>query len=137
MGHCTCSLLRGSHAVADPSIFGYSIGMKLIALIIGLAAGFGVGVYWGVHHPSQAASLSAAEEAKFIEVQIKTSEAVKQKLDQLASKQQATPGNKFAGSGFVSSGSTTSMPDPEINSLRDQQDLMLQQLHQRLDQLKK
>ena len=63
MGHCTCSLLRGSHAVADPSIFGYSIGMKLIALIIGLAAGFGVGVYWGVHHPSQAASLSAAEES--------------------------------------------------------------------------
>jgi hypothetical protein len=111
--------------------------MKLIALIIGLAAGFGVGVYWGVHHPSQAASLSAAEESKFIEVQIKTSEVIKQKLDQLASKQQATPGNKFAGSGFVSSGSTASTPDPEINSLRDDQDHLLQQLHQRLDQLKK
>ena len=122
--------------MAEKSVFGYSIAMKLIALIVGLAVGFGVGVYWGVHHPSQAASLSAAEEAKFIEVQIKTSEAIKQKLDQLATKQQAAPGNKFVGSGFVSGGTRKPSPDPEINSLRDDQDHLLQQLHQRLDQLK-
>lgn len=110
--------------------------MKLIALLLGLALGFGVGVYWGVHHPTEAASLSAAEERKFLEMQIKTSEAIKQKMDQLASKQQAPAGNRFTGSGFVSGNSAAPAPDPELNSLRDQQDQMLQQLHQRLGQLK-
>jgi hypothetical protein len=108
--------------------------MKLLALLIGLALGFGVGVYWGVHHPSQAASLSAAEESKFIEVQIKTSEAIKHKLDELAAKQQPTSGGNVGSSGFVSAGAAA--PDPEINSLREDQDRLLQQLHARLDQLK-
>ena len=110
--------------------------MKLIALLIGLAVGFGGGVYWGVHHPSQAASLSAAEESKIIEMQIKTTEAVKQKLDQLAAKQQPTAANNFGASGFVSQGTGTPAADPEINTLRDQQSQLLDQLHQRLNQLK-
>jgi hypothetical protein len=109
--------------------------MKLIVLLVGLAVGFGGGVYWGVHHPTEAASLSSAEEAKLVEMQIKTSEAVKRKLDQLSAQQThsvSVPGS----SGFVSIGATNAVPDPEINTLRDQEDQLLQQLHQRLNKLK-
>jgi len=109
--------------------------MKLLFLIVGVAIGFGTGVWWGVHHPAQAAQLSAQEERKFIELQIKTTEAIKQKLDRIASSQQSQ--SSTPGSGFVSSGGRPSGPDPEIASLRDQQDQQLQQLRQRLDQLPK
>ena len=105
--------------------------MKLIVLIFGVAVGFGVGVYWGVHHPTQAATLSAQEEQQFLQAQIKLSEAVKAKLDSLASKPVAS--GKTFGSGFVSGGS--SAPDPEISNLRDDQDRQIQQMKQRLQQL--
>jgi hypothetical protein len=110
--------------------------MKLIVLLVGLAVGFGGGVYWGVHHPTEAASLSSAEEAKLVEMQIKTSEAVKRKLDQLSARQPTQSVSVPGSSGFVSSGATNAVPDPEINTLRDQEDQLLQQLHQRLNKLK-
>lgn len=108
--------------------------MKLIFLLFGLAVGFGGGVWWGVHHPTQAAQISDQEERKFLEYQVKITETIKQKLDQLASRQQQQPA-KGPGSGFVSSGPAPSGPDPEIASLRIQQDQQLDQLKQRLQQL--
>ena len=51
--------------------------LKLLILIVGLAVGFGGGVYWGVHHPEQASQISQEEERRFLELQIKTTEAVK------------------------------------------------------------
>src|SRR5947209_6676766 len=112
--------------------------MKLIVLLFGLAAGFGGGVWWGVHHPDQAANLSAEEERRFIELQIKTSEAVKAKLDGMAAKkaQASTGGAKGFVSGFVSGNPGPAVSDAEIDNLRKDQDAQLQQLHQRLDQLK-
>ena len=107
--------------------------LKLLFLIVGLAVGFGGGVYWGVHHPEQASQLSQEEERRFLELQIKTTEAVKNKLDQIASKQSG----KSFGSGFVSGGSSGSAPDPDIAAVREQSDKQLQELHQHLDQLKK
>jgi len=108
--------------------------LKLLFLIVGLAVGFGGGVYWGVKHPEQASQLSQEEERRFLELQIKTTETIKQKLDQIASKQQS---GKSFGSGFISGGSQGGTGDPDINSLRDQSDKQLQELHQRLDQVKK
>jgi hypothetical protein len=109
--------------------------MKLILLVVGLAVGFGGGLYFSSHHPSEAAALEAAQERKLIEMQIKTSEAVKKKLDAMSAKQQsqaaATPDN----AGPVSDGATNAAPDPQINTLRDQQNQLLQQLHQRLNKL--
>ena len=43
---------------------------KLIALLLGLAVGFGGGVYWAHQHPDQAATLSAAEEKEFLQAQL-------------------------------------------------------------------
>ena len=111
--------------------------MKLLLILIAAAAGFGGGVYWGVHHPVQAQGLAAEEERRFLELQLKTSETLKAKLDQLASKQHSqTPEGTsgFVGSGFVSGGAAA--PDPDIKSLQQQQDLQIQQLQQRLQQLK-
>ena len=114
---------------------------KLLFLLVGLGLGFGTGVYWGVHHPAQASQLADEEEQRFIELQIKTSEAIKQKLDQIASKQQpqqaaAAPAKPFAPSGFVSARTSAAAPDPDVAALRQQQDEQIQQLHQRLAQLK-
>jgi len=108
--------------------------MKILFLIIGLGVGFGGGVFWGVHHPAQASQIATDEERRFLEMQVKVTEAIKSKLDQLASRQSQAA--KGPGSGFVSGGSASG-PDPEIASLRDQQDHQLQQLQNRLNQLGK
>ena len=108
--------------------------MKILFLIIGLGLGFAGGVFWGVHHPAQASQLAGEEERRFLEAQVKVTEAIKSKLDQLASRQSQSA--KGPGSGFVSGIGGSSGPDPEIASLRDQSDHQLQDLHKRLDQLK-
>ncbi len=106
--------------------------MKLIVLILGIAIGFGAGIYYGVHHPTQAQTLSDEEQRRFIQAQIKISEAVKAKLDQMATKSSTkTPGSGFLG------GSSTVIPPAEISQLRDDQDQQLKQLRQRLDKLNK
>ena len=104
--------------------------MKLLFLIIGLAVGFGSGIYWGVQHPTQATAVSAEEERQFLQAQIKVSQAVKAKLDQMAT-QHSAPSHSF-GSGFVAGNSGA---DPEIVQLRDAQDAQLTQMNQRLKQL--
>src|SRR5689334_17525026 len=102
--------------------------LKMIFLLAGLAAGFGVGVWWGVHHPDQAATISAEEERRFLEAQMKITQATKDKLDQLARKS-----GKTVGSGFLSANA----PDPDVTQLRDQQNRQLQDLQTHLDTLKK
>ena len=105
--------------------------MKLIVLLVGAALGFGGGVWWGVHNPTQAASLSAQEEAEFI----KTAQAAKDKLDAMAARQLSTagggasipiPGSSFAGG---STPSASPVVDPELQKLS-------QQMAQQLDAMK-
>lgn len=114
--------------------------LKLIMFFLGLAIGLGGGIYWSAHNPTQANSVAAAEERKFIELQLQASQAIKQKLDQLANKQQsaATGGGGTPGSGFLSAHSAAPAVTPgEISSVRDQQDQQIRQLQQRLNQLPK
>ena len=72
---------------------------KMIFLILGLAVGFGGGVYWAHHNPDAAAKLSAEEEKKFLEAQLAITEKIQTKLDQLSNK--SSSGGK-TGSGFLS-----------------------------------
>ena len=112
--------------------------MKMLFLLVGLALGFGGGVYWGVHHPTEASSLSAEEERQFIQLQIKTTQAVKDKLNQIAAKQQnSTGGGKSFGSGFLAGGAHPAGPDPDIVSLANDQDRQLQDLQAHLAKLNK
>ena len=73
---------------------------KLIILALGLAIGFGGGVWWGQKNPEQAAKLSAEEERRFVEAQLQLNQKIKAKLDQLQNKS-ASPaaGNSLLGSG--------------------------------------
>ena len=107
--------------------------MKLILLIVGLAVGFGGGVYWGVHHPQQAQTLSDSEQQQFLQAQLKIPEAVKSKLDTMATK--STSSGNSIGSGFVSGG--PSVPAPDLNDLRSAQDAQIKQLKDRLSQFNK
>jgi hypothetical protein len=114
--------------------------LKLIAFFVGVAVGLSGGIYWSVHHPSQANTVAAAEERKFIELQLQASQAIKQKLDQMASKQQQSSGGGGGGgpgSGFLSSHAAPAVSPGEINSVRDQQDQQIRQLQARLNQLPK
>lgn len=110
--------------------------MKLIVFFLGLAIGLGGGIYWSVKHPSQANTVAAAEEKKFIELQLQMSQTIKQKLDQMANQQQQSSSTGTPGSGFLSSHSAPAVTTNDINSLRDQQDKQIQQLQQHLNQLK-
>ena len=56
---------------------------KLIVLILGLAVGFGGGVYWAHKNPEDAAKFSAEEERRFLEAQLAITEKIKAKLDEL------------------------------------------------------
>ena len=100
---------------------------KMLFLLAGLAAGFGAGVWWGVHHPDQAATISAEEEKKFLEAQMKITQAMKDKLEKLSSSKGKTP-----GSGFLAGGG----PDPAVAELRDQQDQQIKDLQNHLEKLK-
>ena len=110
--------------------------LKLIVFFVGVAVGLSGGIYWSVHNPAQANTVAAAEERKFIEVQLQASQAIKQKLDQMASRQQQSPGGG-PGSGFLSSHSAPAVSPGEIDSVRDQQDQQIRQLQARLNQLPK
>src|SRR6266542_4672252 len=64
---------------------------KLIFLVLGLAIGFGGGVYWSAHNPQKAQQLSAQEERRFLEAQMQITQKIQAKLDQLSSKTTSTP----------------------------------------------
>ena len=57
--------------------------MKLIVLLLGLALGFGGGVWYGVRHPDQAKKIAEEEERRVLEKQKELLAKLKTKLDQL------------------------------------------------------
>jgi hypothetical protein len=101
---------------------------KLIALVLGLAIGFGGGVYWAHHNPDEAATLSAAEEKQFLQAQLAINQKIQAKLDQLQGK------SKTAGSGFLSSGGGPSAAD--VNDVKSDAQKQQDQLQKRLAELK-
>jgi hypothetical protein len=82
--------------------------LKLIVLVLGLAIGFGGGVWWGQKNPDAAAKLSAEEQRRVLEAKVQLTEKFRQKLDQLSAKSSA-PGSSFVGGG---------QSGPDINQLK-------------------
>jgi hypothetical protein len=66
---------------------------KIISHVALLAVGAGIGVWWGVHHPDEAATVSATEEAK---IQQAVAAAKQEVLQQVVNEQNsgATPDGK-------------------------------------------
>lgn len=76
--------------------------MKLIALLIGLAVGFGGGIWYGVNHPTAAADLAVKQDEWIRKGKEQALQQVKAKLDNMLSKppgEPAAPGfsRSFAG----------------------------------------
>ena len=105
---------------------------KMIFLILGLAVGFGGGVYWAHHNPEAAANLSAEEEKKFLEAQLAITEKIQGKLEQLTNK----GGGKTSGSGFLSSSQAGGATAADVNELKSDTQKQQAELKARLNQLK-
>jgi hypothetical protein len=106
---------------------------KLIFLILGLAIGFGGGVYWAHKNPEQAAKFSAEEERRFLEAQLQITQKIQAKLDQLQAK---TSDAKTTGSGFVSSREAGGAVTAEVNEAKAQSETQERELQKRLAELK-
>jgi hypothetical protein len=110
---------------------------KMIFLLAGLAVGFGAGVYWGHKNPEAAAKLSAEEERRFIEYQMKLTKATKEKLDRLINKHTGGGATPPGAAGFVSGSQTGGRGgvDPEIVSARDETDKQYAELQKKLQEI--
>ena len=115
--------------------------IKMIVLLVGLAVGFGVGVYWGVHHPAEAQQMAAEEERRFIEAQKALLEKTKRKLDEILQRGSAAlnTGSRGGGrTGFVAGrpGTAPAMtPDPEVQALREEHERQIQEAEKLLKQV--
>ena len=106
---------------------------KLIILVLGLGIGFSAGMWYGVHHPSEAASFSAAQTQELHDQM----QAMKDKLKQLSSNQQQSSGG-IAGTGIganlIGGNSTPPAPDSGLQELdkkaQDQLDMLKKKLAQ-------
>src|SRR5688572_8799960 len=107
--------------------------VKIILLILGLAVGFGGGVYWAHKNPDQAAKLSAEEERRFLEAQLAITEKIQAKLDQLAGNTSAKPGG---ASGFVSQGQATAASARDVGELKADAQKQEDELRRRLETVK-
>ena len=106
--------------------------IKMIFLLVGLAVGFGGGVYWGVHHPVEAQKLAAEEERRVMEAKIAATKALKEKLDQIINRPAAGGETPAGTSGFVSGARRTAAPDPKVVALRDQTERELAEMEKQL-----
>lgn len=105
--------------------------LKMIFLIVGLAVGFGGGVYFATKNPELANKLSAEEERRFLEAQVRLTEKIRAKIEQLQSK----TSNSTPGSGFV--GSSQAGPSAaEVNSLKNDTEKQEAEIKKRLAELK-
>ena len=117
--------------------------IKMIVLLLGLAIGFGVGVYWSVHNPDRAKGLAAEEERRFLEAQKALLEKTKRKLDEILQRGSAAlgPGTGTTGTGragFVGARpgtAPTTMPDPEVQALREEHERQIQEAEKLLKQV--
>ena len=101
---------------------------KILFLLVGLAIGFGGGIWWGQKNPEAAAKISAEEERRFVQAQLEMNQRIKAKLDQLNA-----PATKAPGSGFVGSGQS---PAAEVNDAKADVDKQQADLQAHLAKLK-
>jgi hypothetical protein len=106
---------------------------KMIFLVLGLAVGFGGGVYWANGHPDQAKQMSAEEEKQFLQAQLAITQKIQAKLDSLSNK---TSSGKTAGSGFLSSSQAGAATASDVSDLKSDAQKQEADLRKRLNQLK-
>lgn len=104
---------------------------KWIFLLVGLAVGFGGGVWWGVRNPEQAQGLAAEEERRVLEAKKQVAEAFKKKLDEIINSSRQRP--TATGSGFLPGARGPAGPNPELVELQKEAEQEIRQLDQQID----
>lgn len=101
---------------------------KLIIFALGLAIGCGGGMYYATKHPEDA-------QRRVLEAELEVTRRVKDRLDQIAAKraQGTTPAAGFA----AGMDDTKRVLDPDVASLRDEQERKQKELEARLASMKK
>jgi hypothetical protein len=102
--------------------------IKIIVLLLGLAVGFGGGVWYGVRHPEEGKKIADEEERRVLEKQKELLAKLKTKLDQLASSRTATS-VKGVGSSLLSGAPAK---DPEVDTLKAESDKQMAELDKML-----
>jgi hypothetical protein len=102
--------------------------IKIIVLLLGLAVGFGGGVWYGVNHPEQGKKIADEEERRLLEKQKELVARLKTKLDQLAASRSGTApaGAKTPGTGFLSG--APAAKDQEVDKLDAEADKQMAEL---------
>jgi hypothetical protein len=98
--------------------------IKIIVLLLGLAVGFGGGVWYGARNPEQGKKIADEEERRVLEKQKELVAKLKTKLDQLAS---SRAGAKTPGTGFLS-GASGATKDQEVDKLEAEADKQMAEL---------
>jgi hypothetical protein len=112
--------------------------MKTLILLIGLILGFGLGVYWGVLNPSQAASLAKKEEEWFLKGKAEATRLITQKLDQVLAQSPPKTNPTARGSFVAEAGSSNGGAAAEaLRKIRDEQKQQLMAIEHQLEQVKK
>jgi hypothetical protein len=107
--------------------------IKMIVLLLGLAIGFGAGVWWGHKNPEQAKQLAEREERVVLEKQKELLQKMRDKLDQLASSRVGTSA-KGGGSGFLSGAQAgAARADPEVDKLKAESEQQMAELDKLLN----
>ena len=107
--------------------------VKMIFLLVGLAVGFGGGVYWGVKYPTEARKLATEEERRFLEAQKALLEKTKRKLDELIARSTGATSAPAGGtrstlvSPQAAKAAPAPAPDPEVLALREEHERQLQE----------
>jgi hypothetical protein len=104
---------------------------KMIFLLVGLVLGFGLGVYWGVHNPTQASDLAKKEQEWFLKGKMEATKAISERLDQALAKEQPAaraPGSNFLGGSAPSRGESMEA----VRQIRDEQKQELQKIQTEL-----
>jgi hypothetical protein len=103
--------------------------IKIIILLLGIAGGFGGGIYWAHHNPEAAAKISAEEEKRFLEAQLAITQKIQGKLESLQNKTASSKGNSFLGGGSGASAA-------EVNDVKADAQKQEAELKQKIAQLK-
>src|SRR5580698_4407 len=101
--------------------------IRLIVSVLLLGIGFGAGVFWGVHHPREAARVTNTE--------VENMRVLQARIHDYATKQQGKGG--IAGTGIGSNligNNTAPTADPDLQELDNKAQRQLDALKAKLDQ---
>ena len=102
--------------------------MKLIALLLGLAIGFGTGIWYGVNHPKEAADLAVKQDEWIRKGKEEALKQVKAKLDSMLTQQPSGPSAAGFARSFGNTGGGGKSDTDALKALKGDVEAQLNQV---------